>query len=64
MVRNMDFKDMLLQAKNNEEFAIKQITDMYNPLLMKESIIDGVFDEDLYQELWLTLKNCIQKIKI
>jgi len=60
----MDFKDMLLQAKNNEEFAIKQITDMYNPLLMKESIIDGVFDEDLYQELWLTLKNCIQKIKI
>jgi len=60
----MNFKEILLLAKQNDESAVKQIVDLYSPLLMKESIVNGVFDEDLYQELWLTLINCIQKIKI
>ena len=60
----MTFKELLLQAKDGDQSASEQIFQMYKPLLFKESVIGGVFDEDLYQELCLTLIRCIQKIKI
>jgi hypothetical protein len=42
------FKDLLLQAKAGDEKAFGELLIMYRPLLLKESIVDGVFDEDLY----------------
>lgn len=46
----MNFKELLVQAKNGKEAAVF-ILEMYKPLLIKNSIINGRFDEDLYQEL-------------
>ena len=60
----MNFKALLLHAKNKELAAIHELLSMYQPLLLKESIVDGVFDEDLFQELSITLLNCIEKIRI
>lgn len=60
----MNFKELLLLAKSSEKFAVKALMGMYKPLLMKESIVDGVFDEDLYQELQITFLRCVEKIKI
>jgi len=60
----MNFKELLTRAKNRDDNAIQEITAMYKPLLMKEAIINGEFDEDLYQELWLTLLICVRKIEI
>ena len=60
----MNFKELLTQAKENDPHALNEIASMYKPLLIKESIVNGVFDDDLYQELWLTLINCIRKIRI
>ncbi len=60
----MNFKELLLLAKINEGFAIKKLLEMYKPLLIKESIINGVFDEDLYQELQIIFLRCIEKIKV
>lgn len=60
----MNFKELLILAQSGEDLAIKKIVEMYKPLLIKESIVDGIFDEDLHQELMLTLLRCIQKIKI
>jgi len=60
----MNFKDLLLQAKTGDDFAIIQIMGMYRPLLIKESVINGVFDEDLYQELQLIQLSCIRTIKV
>jgi len=60
----MNFKELLIRAKDNDGHAIQEITVMYKPLLMKEAIINGEFDEDLYQELWLTLLTCVRKIEI
>jgi len=60
----VNFKGLLLRAKENDACALNELTAMYKPLLMKESVINGVFDEDLYQELWLTLMNCIRKISV
>lgn len=60
----MNFKELMLRAKENEKAAVDEILVMYRPLLLKESIIDGIYDEDLYQELCLTLLNCIRKFRV
>ena len=40
------------------------ILQMYRPLLLKYAIIDGVLDEDLYQELSIILLKAIKLFKI
>ena len=44
--------------------AITAILQMYRPLLLKYAIIDGVLDEDLYQELSIILLKAIKLFKI
>lgn len=60
----MNFKELLLQAKNGSEVAAVEILNLYKPLLLKESLTGGIFDEDLCQELCVTLINCIHKFHI
>ncbi|WP_251495096.1 helix-turn-helix domain-containing protein [Otoolea muris] len=60
----MNFKEMLLQAKASRESAIMALLEMYKPLLVKYAIINGRFDEDLYQELCITLLKCIQLFRM
>jgi hypothetical protein len=60
----MNFTTLLLRAKGGDDAAVSEIAVMYKPLLIRESVIDGRFDEDLYQELSLTLVNCIQRIPV
>ena len=56
----MKFQDLLLHAKVGNQDAIHTILEMYQPLLFKESIVLGAFDEDLYQELCIIFLKCIQ----
>ena len=58
----MDFMELLKQAKTGNEPAIAEI--MNRPLLIKNSIIDGSFDEDLFQELSITLLRCIRQFRV
>ena len=60
----MIFKELMLRAKGTDKTAIGELLTMYRPLLLKESIVDGIFDEDLYQELCLTLLSCVQKFRV
>lgn len=60
----MRFKDLLLQAKTGDEKAFDELLIMYRPLLLKESIVDGVFDEDLYQELCIVFLRCIKRFRL
>ena len=60
----MKFQDLLLHAKVGNQDAIHTILEMYRPLLFKESIVLGSFDEDLYQELCMTLVHCIEVFKV
>lgn len=50
----MNFKDLLLRAKDGDQQAKEEIFLMYRPLLFKESCVNGIFDEDLFQELRIT----------
>ena len=38
--------------------------DAHRPLLFKESCVNGIFDEDLFQELSATLIHCIRMFKL
>ena len=55
----MDFNKLLLQAKDGEPETVSELLEIYKPLLTKNSIINGTFDEDLYQKLCITFLRCI-----
>ena len=58
----MNFKELLQRAKAGDQQAKWEIFSMYRTLLGK--VVNGVFDEDIYQELCETLFLCIQKFRI
>ena len=60
----MEFKELIIRAKRGENSAQEQLLELYKPLISKEAIVDGVFDEDLYQELCLRFIRCIDKFEI
>lgn len=60
----MNFEELLTQAKCGSKTALDEILTRYRPLLVKESICNGFFDEDLYQELCIILLNCIRNFRI
>ena len=60
----MSFREMLLRAKAGEEMAKLDLLGKYKPLLIKNSILNGFFDEDLYQEQCLVLMRCINLFSI
>ena len=60
----MNFEDLLRRAKEGDAEALKEIHLMYRPLLIKNAMEFGVFDEDLYQELCAALMQCIRMFTI
>ena len=60
----MSFRDMLLRAKAGDEKAKMDLFEKYKPMLIKNSILNGYFDEDLYQEQCLILMRCINLFSI
>ena len=60
----LNFQELIIRAKRGENIAIAELLEMYRPLLTKESIVEGVFDEDLYQELCYRFIQCIDKFEI
>ena len=60
----MNFCDLLVRAKSGEKEAMEELLNMYKPMLVKYAIINGMFDEDLYQELCITLVKCIRMYKV
>ena len=59
----MNFKELLEDARTSN-ISVEKIIEMYQPMLAKASILDGVFDEDLYQENIIVLLRCIRSFQI
>jgi len=59
----MEFEEVLRKAQADDVEAKEEIFRMYRPLLVKHSMDNNVFDEDLYQELSATLLHCIKNFK-
>ncbi|MBE6069892.1 MAG: helix-turn-helix domain-containing protein [Clostridium lundense] len=60
----MGFGELLSRAQVGEQAAFDEILSMYQPLLVKMSVIDRRLDEDVYQELSLVLLKCVRKFQI
>lgn len=60
----MNFEELLLNAQAGKKQEITALLEMYQPLLIKTAIIDGIYDEDLYQELCITFLKCLNQFKI
>ena len=60
----MNFEELLLQARAGDEHAVTDILELYKPLLINASVLDGSYDEDLYQELCTVLLKCINQFRI
>ena len=60
----MSFEILLRKAQKGEQDAMEQLMMMYQPLLMKESIVNGVLNEDLYQELCIVFVRCVRQFQI
>ena len=60
----MSFERLLIIAKCGDRQAQEEILGMYRPLIIKNSMDRNIFDEDLYQELSVTLLDCIRKFTI
>ena len=60
----MNFEELLRRAKASERQAVEQLIKLYQPLMMKEAIVNGVLDEDLLQELQIVFVLCIRMFDI
>lgn len=56
----MEFEEILYRAKQGDKLAKQQIIEIYQPMLIRNSLVNGRFDEDLYQELIIETMRCIQ----
>jgi hypothetical protein len=51
------------KIKQGDERALCELFELFKPMLMKYSFVDGKFDEDCFQELSLKLLKCIKSFK-
>ena len=59
-INKMSFDELLYRAKAGDMDAKAEIFAMYRSLLIKYSLVNRRFDEDLYQELAVELMKCIR----
>ena len=59
----MRFDESLFREKAGDMEANTEIFVKYRPLLIKYSMVNRRFDEDLYQELAVELMKCIRYFK-
>ena len=59
-INKMSFDELLFRAKAGYMDAKVEIFAMYRPLVIKYSLVNRIFDEDLYQELAVELMKCIR----
>ena len=59
----MRFYELLRFAQMGNTTAMEELLLMYQPLLLKEAVVEGVFDEDLYQELCIVFIQCVRKFR-
>lgn len=56
----MEFEDILFRAQQGDKKAVEKILEMFRPMLIRNALIKGIFDEDLYQEFVIEVLRCIR----
>ena len=59
-----EFRELLIRAIAGDKKAIEEILLMYMPLINRYSVVDGMVDLDLKQEIMLHISLNIDKFDI
>lgn len=59
----MEFEEILYRAQMGNKQAVEQIVEMYQPLLIKNALVDGAFDKELHQDLITEIIKCIRDFR-
>lgn len=59
-----EFQGILIKAVKGDKTAISRILEIYDPLICKNSYINGIFDDDLKQHISLHVVKKILEFKI
>jgi len=58
------FSDLLRRAVDGEPEAVDEILRLYMPLINRNSVVDGIFDEDCRQYIMLRVAEQIGKFDV
>lgn len=56
----MTFKELIKAAAEGDEKALNTLYRMYQPLIIKMSMLNDEFDEDLHQEQMICFGKCVK----
>ena len=56
----MTFKELIKAAAEGDEKALNTLYHMYQPLIIKMSMLNDEFDEDLHQEQMICFWKCVK----
>lgn len=57
----MNFEELLYAAQSGDTGACEKLFLMYRPLIIRYSMWEGRFDEDLYQEQAMIFLKCVER---
>lgn len=60
----MNFDELLRLARSGNRQGAGALLKMYRPLLGRAAIVNGQYDEDLYQELCVIFLKCVRLFRI
>ena len=55
-----DFKQLFIRAQNGDQESFEELLEMYKPLLHRISVVNGEYDEDLFQECCIIFLQCLK----
>ena len=56
----MTFKELIKAAAEGDEMALNTLYRIYQPLIIKMSMLNDEFDEDLHQEQMICFWKCVK----
>lgn len=60
----MDFANLMLSSKAGNQSALEQLFFQFRPYLAKKSILNGTFEEDLFQMQCETFLRCVKGFRV
>ena len=60
----MDFPNLMLSSKAGNQSALEQLFLQFRPYLAKKSILNGIFEEELFQMQSETFLRCVKGFRV
>lgn len=62
-MENEELERLFLSAHNEDKEALDKLIEMFKPYILKKSYMEGRFNEDCFQELYIKFLNCIKQFE-